>query len=196
VRYERAAVPGVGGAPDLNVYRFTRPLPRAFVADSWAVATGPQEALGRLLGAPPGPDGAPPVVVVAPRGSAAPRSPRPPGAEPDLTDVTGPREARIVRYEPHTVEVETESDREGLLVLLDANAPGWTATVTGAPATVLTANVAFRAVAIPAGRHLVTFSYAPPGWGAALGVTLVAALTLALWGAWLLVAARSADRYT
>ena len=194
VRYERAAVPGEGGAPDLNVYRFTRPLSRAFVADSWAVATGPQEALGRLLGAPPGPDGAPPVVVVAPQGSTAPRSPRPPGAEPDLTDLTGPREARIVRYEPHTVEVETESDREGLLVLLDANAPGWTATVTGAPATILTANVAFRAVAIPAGRHLVTFSYAPPAWGAALGATLVAALALALWGAWLLVAARPADR--
>jgi uncharacterized membrane protein YfhO len=81
-------------------------------------------------------------------------------------------------------------------VLLDANAPGWTATVTGAPATVLTANVAFRAVALPAGRHLVTFSYAPPAWGAALAVTLVAALALALWGAWLLVAARPADRYT
>ncbi|HEX2324119.1 MAG TPA: YfhO family protein, partial [Chloroflexota bacterium] len=195
VRYERAAVPGEGGTPDLNVYRFTRPLPRAFVADSWAVATGPQEALGRLLGAPPGPDGAPPVVVVAPQGSAAPPLapllPRPPGTD---SDAIGPREARIVRYEPHTVEVETESDREGLLVLLDANAPGWTATVTGAPATILTANVAFRAVAIPAGRHLVTFSYAPPAWGAALGLTLVAALALALWGAWLLVAARPADR--
>jgi uncharacterized membrane protein YfhO len=86
-----------------------------------------------------------------------------------------------VRYDEGAVEVETEADGDALLVLLDANAPGWTATVTGAPAPILTANVAFRAVAIPAGHHLVRFSYTPPAWGPARLVTGVALLALGLW---------------
>jgi hypothetical protein len=180
VRYDRAAVPGAEGVPPLNVYRLTRPLPRAFVVDEWAVAADAPQALGRLLGAPPGPgpSGAPPVVVVPPAGSAAPQSLRAPGTPPGEG---GPYEARIVRYDEGVVEVETEADGDALLVLLDANAPGWTATVTGAPAPVLTANVAFRAVAIPAGRHLVRFSYTPPAWGPARLMTGVALLALGLW---------------
>ena len=129
------------------------------------------------------------MVVVAPQGSPAPRSPRPPGAEPDLTDLTGPREARIVRYEPRMVEVETEADGRGCWCSWTPTPRAGRRPVTGAPAPLLTANVAFRAVAIPAGRHLVTFSYAPPAWGAALrGDAGWPLLALALWGAWLLVA--------
>ena len=86
-----------------------------------------------------------------------------------------------MRYEERLVEVETEADGDALLVLLDANAPGWTVTVTGAPAPLLTANVAFRAVAVPAGRHLVRFSYTPPAWRPALLVTAAGLVALGLW---------------
>ena len=180
VRYERSAVAGGAGVPPLNVYQLVRPLPRAFVVDEWATAASPTQALGRLIGAPPGESGAPPVVVVPPPGASAPRSPRAPGSERDAARIF---DARIVRYEERLVEVETEADGDALLVLLDANAPGWTATVTGAPAPVLTANVAFRAVPIPAGKHLVRFSYTPPVWRPALLSSAAGLAVLGLWAA-------------
>ena len=115
-----------------------------------------------------------------PSGVSAPRSPRAPGSERDAARIF---DARIVRYEERLVEVETEADGDAMLVLLDANAPGWTATVTGAPAPVLTANVAFRAVPVPAGKHLVRFSYTPPAWRPALLLSAAGLAVLGLWAA-------------
>jgi hypothetical protein len=180
VRYERAAVPGAAGVPDLNVYRLTRPTPRAYVAAEWSVAGSAPEALRWLLAEPLSTTGEPPVVVVPPQGTTAPRAP-PGGGDPSLG---GLYEARIVRYDERVVEVETVADGEALLVLLDANTPGWQATVTGAAVPIMHANVAFRAVAIPAGHHLVRFTYVPPAWPAALSLTLGATLILALWTVW------------
>jgi hypothetical protein len=198
VRYDRGAVPGQGDVPDLNVYRFVRPLPRVFVATDWSVATGPGDALRRLLAAGTGSRAGPPVVIVAPPGEGDAALPPPPVTDSRPGDdeaPAGPYEAHLVRYDERVVEVETEADEAALLILLDAQAPGWSATVTGAPTPIYTANVAFRAVPIPAGRHLVRFTYTPPGW--ALGLTLSAAglFALAAWTAgarWLWRAGRPA----
>jgi len=64
-------------------------------------------------------------------------------------------------------------------VLVDAHDPGWRATIDGAPAAVQRANVAFRAVAVPAGRHTIEYLYRPRSITVGLavsGIALLAAL--------------------
>ncbi len=58
-------------------------------------------------------------------------------------------------------QLETDSPRRALLVLADAYDPGWKASVDGAPVAVLRANLAFRAVPVPEGRHRVELVYRP-----------------------------------
>lgn len=69
--------------------------------------------------------------------------------------------AKILRYEPDEVELESESDRAGWLVLSDRFYPGWEAEVDGRPAAIYRANVLVRAVRLGPGKHLIRFSYRP-----------------------------------
>ncbi len=70
-------------------------------------------------------------------------------------------EAVIVRYENTRVDVVVNTPRAGFLVLSDVWHPWWHATVDGAEATIRRANVMFRAVAVPAGRHRIRFEFHP-----------------------------------
>jgi hypothetical protein len=49
----------------------------------------------------------------------------------------------------------------GFLVVSDALAPGWTASLDGRPAALLRVDMAFRAVPVPAGTHRVEMRYDP-----------------------------------
>ena len=49
----------------------------------------------------------------------------------------------------------------GFVVLNDVWHPWWRVSVDGRPARLLRANVLFRAVAVPKGRHLVRFTFRP-----------------------------------
>jgi len=69
--------------------------------------------------------------------------------------------AKIVKYENEKVVVEAEAKRDGWLLLLDSYYPGWKAEVDGRQVEIFRANGFFRAVKIPAGRHVITFSYFP-----------------------------------
>jgi uncharacterized membrane protein YfhO len=83
---------------------------------------------------------------------------------------------------PGDLRYDVQSDGSGYLVLRDSYAPGWRATVDGRPETVLRANGKHRAVAVPAGRHVVAFRYEPKHFH--LGLVLsgaAAAACLALW---------------
>ena len=90
---------------------------------------------------------------------------------------------------PGLLRAETMASGPAHLVILDAYAPGWTATVDGRAASLLRANGAFRAIAVPAGRHTVECRYLPRSvvWGGGLAVLLLLA-TLGI----LLRAARAA----
>jgi len=88
-----------------------------------------------------------------------------PAAGPGLASTV-----RIERIGADRVRLDADLTAPGYVVLADAWAPGWTARVDGGEARVLRANVAFRAVAVPAGRHEVELRYRAPGL--ALGLAL------------------------
>jgi len=67
----------------------------------------------------------------------------------------------IVQYKNGRIEVSCDSEQAGFLVLNDSFHPWWYATVDGHEMPVLKANVLFRAVRVPAGRHTVVFEFRP-----------------------------------
>ena len=79
--------------------------------------------------------------------------------------------ARIVREIPERVEVEADTPTPAYLILADTFDPGWSATLDNRPAHIRPAWVAFRAVFLPAGRHVVVFRYTPAGFLAGLATS-------------------------
>lgn len=67
----------------------------------------------------------------------------------------------IVSYGRNRVVLKVETERPGVVVLHDLHYPGWTVRVNGAPEPLLKANMLFRGVEVPAGRHEVVFSFEP-----------------------------------
>jgi hypothetical protein len=72
-----------------------------------------------------------------------------------------PARVRMNHYENTVVEVEVDSDSAGFVILNDIWHPWWRAEVDGQETQILKANVLFRAVAVPAGRHTVRFEFKP-----------------------------------
>ena len=103
-------------------------------------------------------------------------------------DVAGA--CRIVDRRPDRIEIEARLPAPAYVVLVDAYDPGWLATIDGRPTRVLRANVAFRAVEVPAGVHNIRFLYRPFSVKAGL---VVSALAVAL-GLGYLVARRGRAR--
>lgn len=143
-------------------------LPRAWVAYDWRQSYGQPSSLGQVVASTTTELRNQPVI----EGSPAPPAGSPPRA-------TG---AIISKDRSESVTVEADAARPGYLVLDDSAYPGWTASLDGHAARWLPANENFRAVAIPAGRHTVSFHYRPASarWGAILtALSLIALAVLA-----------------
>ena len=82
-------------------------------------------------------------------------------AGPARTTPAQPGETRIVSYTNTNIELAADSPDGGWVVLNDVWQPWWFAEVDGRPAEILRANVLFRAVAVPPGRHKVRFVFRP-----------------------------------
>jgi hypothetical protein len=95
----------------------------------------------------------------------------PPGAEPFPI---------VERCEPNRVVLTVEAASDALLVLSDLDYPGWRAEVDGKAADILRANYLMRAVAVPAGRHTVSFAYEPASFRAGTAASLAGGLAIAL----------------
>lgn len=99
----------------------------------------------------------------------------PPGME------AGAGDARVLLDQPGRLELAVRADRPGLLVVNDAFAPGWSATVDGRPAETLRANYLARGVWVGEGAHAVTFAYRTPWLREGLLVALLGGAVLAGW---------------
>jgi hypothetical protein len=83
----------------------------------------------------------------------------------------------IAKSTPNQVIIQVQSATPALLLLTDNWATGWQAVIDDKNSTtIMEANVAFRAVLVPAGEHKVTFTYHPPGLAIALGLTSLAVI--------------------
>ena len=89
-----------------------------------------------------------------------------------LSDCIRCSKTDVMSYAPEHIVIETENAEAGWLVLTDAWYPGWRAAVDGAPIEIARADVIFRAVPIPAGRHRVEFVFAPRSVWAGAGISL------------------------
>src|SRR3989344_2165523 len=67
----------------------------------------------------------------------------------------------LISYKPTEVAIKTSSNFNMLLFISDNFYPGWNALVDGKPSKIYRADYSFRAVVVPAGKHVVRFIYQP-----------------------------------
>ncbi|MDX2258732.1 MAG: hypothetical protein NW205_07400 [Hyphomicrobiaceae bacterium] len=151
---DRALRPGdlrlVRRTADGFIYENPRALPRVvYATKARAIDFAGAVASGRL----PDVDFTDTVLLDAASNPPLPSA----GTEPP-SPATGA--ARLVRYGNTHVVVDVEGPG-GYLVLHDIWQPWWTAERDGGEVPILKGNILFRAVAVPSGRHTVTFTFAP-----------------------------------
>lgn len=89
---------------------------------------------------------------------------------------------RLLAFAPARLVAECSTPAPNLAVFVEQADPGWTATVDGQPARVLTANLVMRAVPVPAGTHRIELAYRTPGLRPAAVLSLLGlAVALGLW---------------
>ncbi|MHB8078243.1 MAG: hypothetical protein ACYDIE_03180 [Candidatus Krumholzibacteriia bacterium] len=163
----------------MTLYENRSALPRARLYDRWvAAATLPGggqlgEFLDRLQSGAWGPD----------RPVALDRAP-----EPAPTPAGAPLPAPVFEKDGlGEVILRTAAPVPTVLLLADLAAPGWSVTVDGRPAVALRGDLVLRAVAVPAGGHLVRWAYHDPwlrrGLIGSAGGTLILLLLLVPWPA-------------
>jgi hypothetical protein len=129
----------------LRLYENTAALPRAYVVSKALPASDGNQAV-RLTR----------TGAFDPRTTVIVEAPELPETRPGATGKVSWRERT-----PDRLALDVESSDDAFLVLSETDYPGWEAEVDGQPAPIFRANIAFRAVPVPAGRHEVRFRFRP-----------------------------------
>jgi hypothetical protein len=98
------------------------------------------------------------------------------GVSEGTPGLAGP--AQILHTSNDRQVVETRTTRPGILVVSDAWAPGWHAVIGGEELKVERVDYLYRGVRVPAGTHIVEFTYRPLSWRIGWIVSLVAFVAL------------------
>lgn len=134
---------------DAYIYENPGALPRVTFASNWKPAN-----FERMINDGEWPDFDPKTTVLL-RGEAK--------AGESRTESIAVGEAKIgVQYYRNTeVQVSVDAPKAGFVVLNDVWHPWWFGTVDGKPADIFRANVLFRAIRVPPGKHIVRFEFKP-----------------------------------
>ena len=99
-------------------------------------------------------------------------------------NLAAPGQATIIDYAMNHVTIEANMQTAGFVMLADTYYPGWRATLDGQRTPVYRADYLLRAVYVPAGQHIIHFSFLPADFmvGAVVsGLTLLLAMGLLWW---------------
>ena len=92
-----------------------------------------------------------------------------------------PSASEVARVEidlPGRVEVTATLAHDGLVVVADTFAPGWSAAVDGVSAPIWRTNRAMRGVVVPKGTHRIVFKYEPNSFRVGLAATVLGLIGL------------------
>lgn len=140
-----------------RIYQRQTALPRTFLAGSYEVITADEKILRRLFD---------PNFNIQDK-LILEKNPN------FATSSQGFAQAKITKYFPQSVEIQTRSDSPRILYLSDNYYPGWKATVDGQSTEIFRANYTFRAVPLISGTHTVKFRYEPESFRLGLITSLV-----------------------
>ncbi len=87
-----------------------------------------------------------------------------------------PANVDMLVNQPTDREWDIAAPLDAYLLIADAYYPGWNAYVDGAPAALRRADLALRAVDVPAGRHRVSVRYEPRSVQIGLAISIAATL--------------------
>ncbi len=173
---EQPGLTAVHANADVVFTALPDPLPRAYFAFTALSVAGPEAALEAVTD----PAFDPTRMVILENLPSALGQPRATGRIVPVA-LTTTRNAATIR---------ADFPADGYLVLADTFYPGWKASVDGEPAVIHAANLTFRAVAVPAGEHVVEFHYRPASFRIGLIVTSLTVLSVLGTVAMSLVASR------
>jgi hypothetical protein len=157
----------VHGAPDRHswLYKVDRSVPRVYVVPRAIEEKDPEKILQQLSS----PKFDPMNEVLLEE-----TFPLPVGRELHAT-------ANIKSYENQVVKIDAALDAPGILVLADSFYPGWRAYVNGKEEKIVRANLFFRAVYLPPGKHRVEFRYKPRSFTVGLIASIMTLCGVAGW---------------
>ncbi len=135
---------------DGYIYENPRALPRVMFAEGWKPAN-----FDKMVADGRWPDFDPSQTVLL--NGTPPETPGIHGLHVSLTNAA----IALKEYRNTEVEIEIDSQKAGFVVLNDVWHPWWFGSVDGKPAEILRANVLFRAIQVPAGKHIVRFEFRP-----------------------------------
>lgn len=87
--------------------------------------------------------------------------------------------ANIVKIADTSIEVETNSNSDGYLVLSDIAYPGWLAKIDGVETNIILSDYVLRGLPVPAGRHNIQLEYRPIALLSGIGVSILGSILLA-----------------
>lgn len=144
------------GSGEMWVYRLNEGMPRAYLATK--VVPVDSEA---VLGQDELPEFDRAATALVDEESAALLKADHGRADPTADPAPAKGSVTIRGYRRNVVTLDVDTDRDGVVVLHDIAYPGWEVTVDGVKQPILRANLLFRGVEVPAGRHVVEFAFRP-----------------------------------